>query len=175
MAKKLYLHIKWDETREKNCSRAGDHGIYDVEINEGDEVELKAGGLRYVGRGGLKMEGAINAFGLEVGGMTCVDIGASTGGFTDCLLQNGAKKVYAVDCGSGQLHSSLLKNERVVNIERTNVRYLTENEVPDKLDFVSIDVSFISLTKVLPVAYNLTSENGEVVCLIKVLLPTFWL
>lgn len=137
------------------------------EINEGDEVELKAGGLRYVGRGGLKMEGAINAFGLEVGGMTCVDIGASTGGFTDCLLQNGAKKVYAVDCGSGQLHSSLLKNERVVNIENFNARELDAETLGEKCDLAVMDVSFISQTLIHGAVRRVLKDGGLFVTLIK--------
>ena len=137
------------------------------EVKEDAVIEVRGNACPYVSRGGLKLEKAVNNFGLILQDKICMDMGASTGGFTDCMLQNGAIKVYAVDVGYGQLDWKLRTDERVVCMERTNVRYLTENEVPDKLDFVSIDVSFISLTKVLPVAYNLTSENGEVVCLIK--------
>lgn len=137
------------------------------EINEGDEIELKDGGLRYVGRGGLKMEGAINAFGLEVGGMTCVDIGASTGGFTDCLLQNGAKRVYAVDCGSGQLHPSLLKDERVVNIENFNARELDDETLGEKCDLAVMDVSFISQTLIHGAVRRVLKDGGQFVTLIK--------
>ena len=137
------------------------------EVKEDAVIEVRGNACPYVSRGGLKLEKAVNNFGLILQDKICMDMGASTGGFTDCMLQNGAKKVYAVDVGYGQLDWKLRTDERVVCMERTNVRYLTENEVTDKLDFVSIDVSFISLTKVLPVAYNLTSENGEVVCLIK--------
>jgi 23S rRNA (cytidine1920-2'-O)/16S rRNA (cytidine1409-2'-O)-methyltransferase len=137
------------------------------EVKEDAVIEVRGNACPYVSRGGLKLEKAVNNFGLILQDKICMDMGASTGGFTDCMLQNGAKKVYAVDVGYGQLDWKLRTDDRVVCMERTNVRYLTENEVPDKLDFVSIDVSFISLTKVLPVAYNLTSENGEVVCLIK--------
>ncbi len=137
------------------------------EVKEDAVIEVRGNACPYVSRGGLKLEKAVNNFGLILQDKICMDMGASTGGFTDCMLQNGAKKVYAVDVGYGQLDWKLRTDDRVVCMERTNVRYLTENEVPDKLDFVSIDVSFISLTKVLPVAYNLTSEKGEVVCLIK--------
>jgi len=137
------------------------------EVKEDAVIEVRGNACPYVSRGGLKLEKAVNNFGLILQDKICMDMGASTGGFTDCMLKNGAKKVYAVDVGYGQLDWKLRTDDRVVCMERTNVRYLTENEVPDKLDFVSIDVSFISLTKVLPVAYNLTSENGEVVCLIK--------
>ena len=137
------------------------------EVKEDAVIEVRGNACPYVSRGGLKLEKAVNNFGLILQDKICMDMGASTGGFTDCMLKNGAQKVYAVDVGYGQLDWKLRTDERVVFMERTNVRYLTENEVPDKLDFVSIDVSFISLTKVLPVAYNLTSENGEVVCLIK--------
>ena len=137
------------------------------EVKVDSIIEVRENICPYVSRGGLKLEKAVNEFGLELSGKVCMDMGASTGGFTDCMLKNGAVKVYAVDVGYGQLDWKLRNDERVVCMERTNVRYLTENEIPDKLDFVSIDVSFISLTKVLPVAYNLTKETGEVVCLIK--------
>jgi len=137
------------------------------EVKIDSVIEVRENICPYVSRGGLKLEKAVNEFGLQLSGKICMDMGASTGGFTDCMLKNGAVKVYAVDVGYGQLDWKLRTDERVVCMERTNVRYLTENEISDKLDFVSIDVSFISLTKVLPVAYNLTKENGEVVCLIK--------
>ena len=130
-------------------------------------IEVRENICPYVSRGGLKLEKAVNEFSLTLSGKICMDMGASTGGFTDCMLKNGAVKVYAVDVGYGQLDWKLRTDERVVCMERTNVRYLTENEITEKLDFVSIDVSFISLTKVLPVAYNLTKETGEVVALIK--------
>lgn len=137
------------------------------EINQGDTVELKDGGLKYVGRGGLKMEGAINVFGLEVCGKTCVDIGASTGGFTDCLLQNGARKVYAVDCGSGQLHPSLLKDERVVNIENFNARNLDLETLGEKCDLAVMDVSFISQTLIHGAVKRVLKDGGVFVTLIK--------
>ena len=137
------------------------------EINEGDNVELKDGGLRYVGRGGLKMEGAMNTFGLDVRGKVCVDIGASTGGFTDCLLQNGARKVYAVDCGSGQLHPSLLRDERVLNIENFNARNLNEETLGEKCDLAVMDVSFISQTLIHGAVKKVLKDGGVFVTLIK--------
>jgi 23S rRNA (cytidine1920-2'-O)/16S rRNA (cytidine1409-2'-O)-methyltransferase len=130
-------------------------------------VELKDGGLKYVGRGGLKMEGAMNAFSLDVRGKTCVDIGASTGGFTDCLLQNGARKVYAVDCGSGQLHPTLLKDERVVNIENFNARNLDEAALGERCDLAVMDVSFISQTLLHKATSDVLNENGIFISLIK--------
>lgn len=138
----------------------------------GDEVSIDAEitvhtGLKYVSRGGLKLEKAMTSFNLNLDGRVCMDIGASTGGFTDCMLQNGAKKVYSVDVGYGQLAWKLRTDERVVNLERTNIRYLSKDKVPDILDFFSVDVSFISLTLVLPVIKTFLSENGEGVCLIK--------
>lgn len=130
-------------------------------------IEVRGNTCPYVSRGGLKLEKAVKEFGLKLTDKICMDIGASTGGFTDCMLQNGAQKVYAVDVGYGQLDWKLRTNPNVVVMERTNIRYVTEEQVAEKLDFASIDVSFISLTKVLPVAYSLTGDNGEVVCLIK--------
>ena len=118
-------------------------------------------------RGGLKLEKALQTFPLDLRGKICADIGASTGGFTDCMLQNGAKKVYAVDVGYGQLDWKLRNDERVVCMERTNARYLTREEIPDELDFASIDVSFISLKLIFPALYGLLREGGEIACLIK--------
>ena len=138
-----------------------------TQVSETDKIELRGNTLKYVSRGGLKLEKAMNAFGLKLEGRICADIGASTGGFTDCMLQNGAVKVYAVDVGYGQLAWKLRCDERVVNMERTNVRYVTHEQIPDELDFCSVDVSFISLTLVLPVLKELLSEKGETVCLIK--------
>ncbi len=129
-------------------------------------VEVRGNTLKYVSRGGLKLEKAMAQFNLSLDGMTCMDIGASTGGFTDCMLQNGAVKVYSVDVGYGQLAWQLRTDPRVVNMERTNIRYI-EKEAIDPLDFASIDVSFISLTLVLPVAYDLLKQGGRIVCLIK--------
>ena len=129
-------------------------------------VEVRGNTMKYVSRGGLKLEKAMAQFDLSLDGMTCMDIGASTGGFTDCMLQNGAVKVYSVDVGYGQLAWQLRTDSRVVNMERTNIRYI-EKEKIDPLDFASIDVSFISLTLVLPVAYDLLKAGGRIVCLIK--------
>ena len=130
------------------------------------EIEIR-GGLKYVSRGGLKLEKAIDSYGLDLTGRVCMDIGASTGGFTDCMLQNGASKVYAVDVGYGQLAWSLRTDERVVNMERTNIRYVTHEQVPEELDFASIDVSFISLTLVLPILKALLRSGGQALCLVK--------
>lgn len=121
----------------------------------------------YVSRGGLKLEKALQVFPLTLSGKTCMDIGASTGGFTDCMLRGGAKKVYAVDVGHGQLDWKLRNDERVICMERTNFRYVTKEDIPEEIDFSSCDVSFISLTKILLPAVNLLREGGEMVCLIK--------
>lgn len=130
-------------------------------------ITVKGSTLKYVSRGGLKLEKAINEFGVELEGKICMDIGASTGGFTDCMLQNGALKVYSVDVGHGQLDWKLRNDERVVCMEKTNFRYMTPEDIQDKLDFASVDVSFISLTKILPPAWALLKPQGEMVCLIK--------
>ena len=123
--------------------------------------------LRYVSRGGLKLEKAMAAFPITLTDCICADIGASTGGFTDCMLQNGAAKVYAVDVGYGQLDWKLRSDARVVCLERTNARYLSAEQIPETLDFASIDVSFISLKLIFPALYALLREGGEVACLIK--------
>lgn len=136
-------------------------------VREGARVEVRGHDIAYVSRGGLKLEKAMKHFPIDLKGKTAADIGASTGGFTDCMLQNGAAKVYAVDVGYGQLAWSLRSDERVVVLERTNARYLSHNEIPDVLDFASIDVSFISLKLILPALRQLMSEDGEVVALIK--------
>ena len=136
-------------------------------ITETQKVEVRGGELKYVSRGGLKLEKAMKAFDVKLSDKVCMDIGASTGGFTDCMLQNGAKKVFAVDVGYGQLAWKLRCDERVVNMERTNIRYVTTDETKELLDFASVDVAFISLKLVLPVAYNLLKDDGEVVALIK--------
>ncbi len=128
---------------------------------------VKGAELPYVSRGGLKLEKALQVFPLALTGKICMDIGASTGGFTDCMLQNGAEKVYAVDVGHGQLDWKLRNDERVVCMERTNFRYLTPEDMPEQVDFASCDVSFISLTKILLPARNLLKDAGEMVCLIK--------
>ena len=126
-----------------------------------------AGAQKYVSRGGLKLEKALDFFGVSPDGKICIDCGASTGGFTDCLLQHGAARVYAVDVGYGQLAWSLRSDPRVVTMERTNVRYLTPEQVPERMRLAVIDVSFISLGLVLPAVRTLLTEDGEVVCLIK--------
>ena len=131
------------------------------------EIQVKNNLCPYVGRGGLKLEKALNEFALDLEGAFCADIGASTGGFTDCMLQRGARKVYAIDVGYGQLDYKLRTDERVVNMEKTNVRYLEKSAVPEDLDFISIDVSFISLNMVFPVAVTLLKENAPLVCLVK--------
>lgn len=131
------------------------------------ELEVRGHALKYVSRGGLKLEKAMDRWQLALTGKVCMDIGASTGGFTDCMLQNGASKVYAVDVGAGQLAWTLRNDERVVCMEQTNFRYVTPDDIPDELDFASVDVSFISLTKILIPARNLLKAGGEMVCLIK--------
>lgn len=131
------------------------------------QIEIHGNTLKYVSRGGLKLEKAMTHFHISLQDKICMDIGASTGGFTDCMLQNGAKKVYAVDVGYGQFAWKLRCDERVVCMEKTNIRYVTPLDIEDILDFASVDVSFISLTKVLEPAKALLSENGELVCLIK--------
>lgn len=136
-------------------------------FSEDAAVEVRGKGLPYVSRGGLKLEKAMREFGLQLQGRTCMDIGASTGGFTDCMLQNGAQRVYSVDVGYGQLAWSLRTDPRVVNLERTNARYLTWEQVPEEIDFFSVDVSFISLTLILPAVRPLLAEHGQAVCLIK--------
>ena len=130
-------------------------------------IEVRGNTLKYVSRGGLKLEKAMSHFGLSLEGKVCMDVGASTGGFTDCMLQNGAVKVYSIDVGHGQLDWKLRNDLRVVCMERTNIRYVTPEDIGEPASFVSIDVSFISLTKVLTPVRELLAENGEIVCLIK--------
>ncbi len=154
------------------------------DISDGDTVELRGEDMPYVGRGGLKLKGALDVFGKEVftqekgvfrvsghvfcpNGKICADIGASTGGFTDCLLQNGAKRVYAIDCGSGQLHESLVSDPRVVNIENFNARELNASVTDGRVDVAVMDVSFISQTLILPAIYNILKDGGELISLIK--------
>ncbi len=136
-------------------------------LPENANIEVRGEALRYVSRGGLKLEKAMAAFPIQLKDKITMDIGASTGGFTDCMLQNGAKKVYSVDVGYGQLAWKLRTDARVVNLERTNVRYLTPEQVPDLVDFFSVDVSFISLCLVLPVARKFMADDAQAVCLIK--------
>ncbi|ADG82547.1 hemolysin A [Thermincola ferriacetica] len=131
------------------------------------DIEVQGNPIPYVSRGGLKLEKAIKEFSVRLEGKIVMDIGASTGGFTDCALQNGAAKVYSVDVGYGQLAWSLRRDPRVVNLERTNIRYLEKEKVPDNIEVITIDVSFISLNKVLPKAYELLQPEGQVIALIK--------
>jgi len=146
---------------EQKVDKAGE------EVSVDANIEVRGNACPYVSRGGLKLHKAVNEFNIDLSGKVCMDIGASTGGFTDCMLQNGASKVYSVDVGYGQFAWKLRQDPRVVCMERTNIRYVTYEDIGELLDFASIDVSFISLTKVLPVAFNLTKDSGEVVALIK--------
>ena len=136
-------------------------------VSDDSEIEIRGTGLEYVSRGGLKLEKALKFFGVSPEGKVCLDCGASTGGFTDCLLKGGAVKVYSIDVGYGQLAWSIRNDPRVVAMERTNIRYVTHEQVPDEIDLASIDVSFISLKLVLPVLRQLLKADGEIVCLIK--------
>ena len=136
-------------------------------VDEDIIIEIKGEKLKYVSRAGLKIEYAIDNFGINVKDKIVMDVGASTGGFTDCMLQNNASKVYAVDVGYGQFAWKLRQDERVICMEKTNIRYVTPDDIADKLDFASVDVSFISLTKVLGPARELLNDNGQMVCLIK--------
>ena len=136
-------------------------------VAEDAHVEVRGHALRYVSRGGLKLEKAMQTFPITLEGKVCADIGASTGGFTDCMLQNGAKYVYAIDVGTNQLAWSLRQDERVCSMEKTNIRYVTPDDIGELVDFVSIDVAFISLTKVLEPVKALMKENAQIVCLIK--------
>ena len=136
---------------------------FDEKVN----IEYRGKPQKYVSRGGLKLEKAMEVFPIKLNGKICMDIGASTGGFTDCMLQNGASKVYSIDVGYGQLAWKLRNDERVVCMEKTNFRYLTDADISDKPQFASVDVSFISLSKILPAAYTILSDDAEMACLIK--------
>lgn len=136
-------------------------------FSEDISIEVKGNPLKYVSRGGLKLEKAMERYGISLEGKICMDVGSSTGGFTDCMLQNGAVKVYSVDVGTNQLAWKLRQDERVVSMEKTNIRYLLPDQITDKIAFASIDVSFISLTKVLQPVRDLLSAEGEIVSLIK--------
>ena len=136
-------------------------------VSESANIEYRGATLKYVSRGGLKLEKAIKTYGISLENKVCMDIGASTGGFTDCMLQNKASKVFSVDVGYGQFAWKLRTDERVVCMERTNIRYVTLENIGEPLDFASIDVSFISLKKIMPATLNLLKDNGEVVALIK--------
>ena len=181
MSEKLRLDVAvfergFAETREKAKALIMAGSVYlngqkalkgGVTVKETDVIEVRGAVNPYVSRGGLKLHKAVGAFGLDLKDCICMDIGASTGGFTDCMLQNGASKVYSIDVGYGQLAWKLRCDERVVNLERTNFRYLTKETVTEEIDFASIDVSFISLKRILPVLFDFLKENGETVALIK--------
>lgn len=137
------------------------------DVKESDTIEIRGSQNPFVSRGGLKLQKAAEKFDISLNECVCMDIGASTGGFTDCMLSHGAKKVYAIDVGYGQLAWKLRTDERVVNMERTNFRYVTHEQIPEDIDFASVDVSFISLKIILPVLRELLKVNGEAVCLIK--------
>ena len=136
-------------------------------VGEDAQIEVRGRALRYVSRGGLKLEKAMACFPIRLEGAVCADIGASTGGFTDCMLQNGAAKVYSIDVGHGQLAWKLRQDKRVVCMEKTNIRYVVPEDLEEKAAFASIDVSFISLTKVLPAVKELLTQDGQICCLIK--------
>ena len=138
-----------------------------IQIKDDDSIEVRSNPLKYVSRGGLKLEKAMSSFDIKLDGLVCADIGASTGGFIDCMLQIGAKKVYSIDVGYGQLAWKLRTDPRVVNMERTNFRYVTKEQVPDELSFASVDVSFISLSLIVPVMRTLMRNDAYAVCLIK--------
>lgn len=138
-----------------------------TQVKEGDCIELRGEKMPFVSRGGYKLKKAVDEFGLKLDECICMDIGASTGGFTDCMLQQGAKKVYSIDVGYGQLAWKLVNDNRVVNMERTNFRYVTYEQVPEEIDFASVDVSFISLKLIIPVMRNFLRMGGRAVCLIK--------
>ncbi|MBQ2903766.1 MAG: TlyA family RNA methyltransferase [Clostridia bacterium] len=181
MSEKLRLDVAvfergFAETREKAKAMIMAGSVYlngqkalkgGVNVKETDVIEVRGAVNPFVSRGGLKLNKAVASFGLDLKDCICMDIGASTGGFTDCMLTNGAKKVYAIDVGYGQLAWKLRCDERVVNLERTNFRYVTREQVPDEVDFASVDVSFISLRLILPVMHTLLKDGGRSVCLIK--------
>ena len=181
MSEKMRLDVAvfergYAETREKAKAMIMAGSVYlngqkalkgGVNIKETDVIEVRGAVNPFVSRGGLKLDKAVKSFGLDLNGCICMDIGASTGGFTDCMLTNGAKKVYSIDVGYGQLAWKLRCDERVVNLERTNFRYVTREQVPDEIDFASVDVSFISLKLILPVMHTLLKNGGQSVCLIK--------
>lgn len=181
MSEKMRLDVAvfergYAETREKAKAMIMAGSVYlngqkalkgGMNIKETDVIEVRGAVNPFVSRGGLKLDKAVKSFGLDLNNCICMDIGASTGGFTDCMLTNGASKVYAIDVGYGQLAWKLRCDERVVNLERTNFRYVTREQVPDEIDFASVDVSFISLKLILPVMHTLLKNGGHSVCLIK--------
>lgn len=136
-------------------------------VSSKDSIEVRGPQCKYVSRGGLKLEKALKVFNIDINNAVCMDIGASTGGFTDCMLQNGAQKVYTVDVGYGQLDWKLRSDDRVVCMERTNIRYIETEKIKEKLSFITADVSFISLKHIFPVAKKLIADDGQMVCLVK--------
>lgn len=138
-----------------------------MQVSPDASVEVKGAALPYVSRGGLKLEKALKVFPIDPNGLTCIDCGASTGGFTDVLLKNGAAKIYSVDVGYGQLAWSLRQDERVINMERTNIRYISTEQIPEPIDLAVMDLSFISIKLVLPAVCSLLKDGGELMCLIK--------
>ncbi len=136
-------------------------------VNENDKIDVIGETLKFVSRGGIKLEYAVKAFGLDFDGLTAIDMGASTGGFSDCMLQGGAKKIYAVDVGSGQLHEKIKNDPKVINMEQVNIRNMHFEDIGEKVDFISIDTSFISLKHILPKAFMFIKESGNIVALIK--------
>lgn len=154
LAGKVYL-------ADRRIEKAGDAIAFDA------EVQVRGEDLAYVSRGGVKLEGALGVFGLDVAGFVCADFGASTGGFTDCLLQRGATRIYAIDVGYGQLHEKLRQDPRVVIMDRTNARTLDAESLPEKVDLVVIDASFIGMEKLLPSAHAVLREEGFLVAMIK--------
>ena len=170
----VYLRLATSRERAKAAIAAGQVWVdgsntvkASTPVTPANKIELRGETLRYVGRGGLKLEKALAAFGIDLTGARCVDLGASTGGFTDCMLQNGAAHVHAIDVGHGQLDARLLADPRVTSMEGTDARDVTPEELGGAVDFVATDVSFISLGKVLPAMAALVREGGRVVCLIK--------
>lgn len=172
----LMVHRNLAESREKAKALIMSGIVYvngqkedkaGTSFEETVQIEVRGNTLKYVSRGGLKLEKAMSRFGVQLAGKVCMDVGASTGGFTDCMLQNGAVKVYAVDVGHGQLAWKLRNDDRVICMEKTNIRYVTPEDIGDRIEFASIDVSFISLTKVLGPVKQLLTDEGQVVCLIK--------
>ena len=138
-----------------------------MQVDPGEEISIKEDACPYVGRGGLKLKKALDVFKIDLKGKTAIDMGASTGGFTDCMLKAGAAKVYAIDVGYGQLDWKLRNDKRVINIERTNIRYMDHDHISEEADFISIDVSFISVNLIFPKAAMFLKEDGNILCLVK--------
>ena len=170
------FELGYAESREKAKTLSASGNVYvndqvalksSMKVEETDTVEIRGEVMPYVSRGGLKLEKAIDCFHIDLNGKTAVDMGASTGGFSDCMLKRGIAKIYAVDVGTGQLADLIKNNPKVVNMENTDIRNMKKEDVKDEIDFISIDTSFISLKLILPVAFMFLKENGEIVALIK--------